>query len=66
MFNLLRLWRRRRRLAREAVEEAQFLRARHGAQALRAAEVKLRRPDLTAWGRRVLNEAIRRMRQGRV
>jgi hypothetical protein len=65
MLNLVRLWRRRRRLIREAVEEAQFLRLRHGPSAVRAAQDKLSRPDLTVWGRRVLNEALRLMRKGR-
>jgi hypothetical protein len=64
MLNLIRLWRRRRRLAREAMEEAQYLRLRHGPQAVRAAEEKLRRTDLTAWGRRVLTQAIRLLRCG--
>ncbi len=49
-----RLWRRHRRREREALEEVQHLRRRHGAEALKVAEEKLLRPDLTSWSRIVL------------
>ncbi len=55
----MRLYRRYRRLQREAREEAQTLRRRHGAAALLAAREKLRRPEVTSWGRRVLRRAIK-------
>lgn len=60
--NPLRLWRRRRRLREEAVEEARFLRRRHGDTALAAAQEKLARPEVTSWGRAVLKEAIKLLR----
>lgn len=59
ILNPLRLYRRRRRLQREAVEEAQFLRRRHGDSALTAAHEQLRRQDLTTWGRQVTETAIK-------
>ncbi|MDB5442630.1 MAG: hypothetical protein JWP73_1006 [Phenylobacterium sp.] len=58
ILNPLRLYRRRQRLLREALEEAQYLRRRHGAEALRAAQEQLRRPDITRWGHKVLERAI--------
>lgn len=60
--NPLRLWRRRRRLREAAAEEARFLRRRHGDGALIAAQEKLVRPDVTSWGREVLREAIKLLR----
>jgi len=59
ILNPLRLYRRRRRLHREALEEAQFLRRRHGDSALAAAREQLRRKDLTSWGRQVTESAIK-------
>lgn len=58
MLNPLRLYRRRQRLNREALEEAQYLRRRHGTDAVQAASEQLRRPDLTSWGHLVLERAI--------
>ncbi|MET0274187.1 MAG: hypothetical protein ABW360_14465 [Phenylobacterium sp.] len=58
----MRLYRRFRRLEREAREEAQTLRRRHGSSALLAAREKLRRPEVTSWGRRVLKRAIKLLR----
>ncbi|MDB5419334.1 MAG: hypothetical protein JWP50_2753 [Phenylobacterium sp.] len=58
ILNPLRLYRRRQRLLREALEEAQYLRRRHGAEALGAAHEQLRRPDITRWGHKVLERAI--------
>ncbi|MDE2487946.1 MAG: hypothetical protein KGO51_11155 [Alphaproteobacteria bacterium] len=58
-WNPLRLYRRRQRLKREALDEAHFLRRRHGAEALQAARERLKRPDLTSWGHRVIEEAIK-------
>ena len=59
ILNPLRLYRRRRRLRREALDEAQFLRRRHGELALAAAREQLRRDDLTSWGRQVTETAIK-------
>jgi hypothetical protein len=56
-----RWYRRRRRLAREAQEEAQYLRRRHGEAAQSAAREKLARPDLTRWGRSVLEQALKEL-----
>ncbi|MDB5454258.1 MAG: hypothetical protein JWO33_2836 [Caulobacteraceae bacterium] len=58
----MRFIRRLRRLEREAREEAQTLRRRHGGAAILAAREKLRRPDLTSWGRRVLRRAIKMLK----
>jgi hypothetical protein len=60
--NPLRLLRRRQRLRRVALEEAQYLRRRYGSDAARAARELLRRPDITRWGRRVLERAIKLLR----
>jgi len=59
MLNPLRLYRRRQRLRREALEEAQLLRRRHGDEALAVAQQQLTRPDLTTWGRQVVGEAAK-------
>jgi hypothetical protein len=59
ILNPLRLYRRRQRLRREALEEAQYLRRRHGDEALIAARDQLRRGDLTSWGRQVMETAIK-------
>jgi hypothetical protein len=59
ILNPLRLYRRRQRLRREALEEAQHLRRRHGDDALAAARDQLRRSDLTSWGRQVIEAAIK-------
>ena len=57
----IRRYRRHRRLLKEAAEEAQFLRRRHGEGAIAAAREKLERPDLTQWGRSVLQQAIKEL-----
>jgi hypothetical protein len=62
--NPLRLYRRRRRMKREALEEAQYLRRRYGPEAVRVARDQLERPDLTTWGHQVLEEAIRILKRG--
>lgn len=59
ILNPLRLYRRRQRLHREALEEAQYLRRRHADTALSEAREQLRRPDLTRWGHQVLQQAIK-------
>jgi hypothetical protein len=59
-----RLYRRHQRLLREAQEEAQYLRRRHGDLALAEAQAKIQRADLTSWGRRVLDQAIRILKKG--
>ena len=62
ILNPLRLYRRRQRLLREALEEAQYLRRRHGDAAISAAREQLRREDLTSWGQQVLKRAIKHLR----
>jgi len=62
ILNPLRLYRRRQRLHREALEEAQYLRRRHGETALDEAREQLGRRDLTTWGRQVLEQAIKYLR----
>lgn len=59
-----RWYRRRQRIQREALEESHYLRRRFGDTALEAAREKLRRPDLTSWGRSVVEEAIRLLKRG--
>lgn len=59
-----RFFRRRRRLLREAQEEAQYLRRRHGDLALVAARDKIGSPALTRWGRQVLEQTIRILKSG--
>jgi hypothetical protein len=51
--------RRRRRLRRAIEDEALYLRRIHGAGAHAAATEKLKRPDLTSWGRRVVQGAAK-------
>jgi hypothetical protein len=63
ILNPLRMYRRRQRLERQALEEAQLLRRRHGDAAYLAALEKLRRPDLTWWGRKVVRRAIELLRE---
>ena len=58
LLNPVRILRRRQRLEREALEEAQFLRRRHGEGALDAARDQQLRPEVTTWGYRVLDRAI--------
>lgn len=62
--NPFRLYRRARRLERQAAEEAQHLRRRYGGEALLQAELQLVRPDLTSWGRLVLRRTIKLLRSG--
>jgi hypothetical protein len=62
VLNPWRLYRRKLRLERHALEEAQLLRRRHGPGALHAAHQKLLRPDLTPWGRKVMRRAIQLLR----
>lgn len=65
ILNPLRLYRRRQRLRREALEEAQYLRRRHGDEAARAAREQLRRADLTSWGQQVMQETVRLLERAR-
>jgi len=62
ILNPLRLYRRRQRLQREALEEAQYLRRRHGDEAIEAAREQMRRSDLTTWGHQVLQHAVKLLR----
>lgn len=66
LLNPIRLWRRRERLRREALEEAQMLRRRHGEAAAGAAKTKLDRSDLTTWHRQVVERAARMLETGEV
>jgi hypothetical protein len=59
MFDLFRIYRHHQRVEREALDEVQHLRRRHGAAALVAARLKLKSGDLTQWGRRVMKRAVR-------
>ncbi|MEO8114937.1 MAG: hypothetical protein ABI655_11175 [Phenylobacterium sp.] len=65
-YNPVRLWRRRQRLKRDALEEAQHLRRWHGELALSVAREKLTRPGRTTWGRTVLTDAIRLLADRRI
>lgn len=58
VLNPIRLLRRRERLKREALDEAQMLRRRHGDAACTAARAKLARTDLTTWHRQVVERAV--------
>lgn len=62
ILNPMRIYRRHRRLERQALEEARLLRRRHGGAAIIAAREKLKRPDLTWWGRKVLKRSIELLR----
>ena len=53
----VRLFRRWRRVEREALEEAQMLRRRYGSKAQTAALEKLSRDDLSTWHRQVMKRA---------
>lgn len=64
LINPLKAMRHRRRVLREAQDEAMFLRRRFGAQATDAACEKLRRTDLTTWGREVVGEALKMLKAG--
>lgn len=55
----IRAIRRRRRLRRAVEDEALYLRRIHGAGAHAAALEKLKRADLTSWGRRVVQGAAK-------
>ena len=57
--NPIRFIRRRRRLRRAIDEEVYYLRHLHGEGAHAAALAKLKRPDLTSWGRRIVQGAAR-------
>ena len=59
IFNPFRLFDRHEKLKAAALEEAHYLRRRHGREAVNVAMQKLVRPELTRWGRKVLMEAIR-------
>ncbi len=66
ILNPVRLYRRWRRAQQEALEEAQMLRRRYGAQAMAAAQAKLAREDLSSWGRRIVREAIKMLEKSPV
>ena len=60
-----RLYRRHQRLLSEAREEAQYLRRRYGETAAAAAREKLTRHDLTSWGHRVVQRALREIERAK-
>lgn len=64
LINPFKSFRHRRRLRREARDEAMFLRRRYGCEAAYAAQEKLKRPDLTSWGREVMGEALKMLKAG--
>lgn len=66
VLNPLRLLRRYERIKREALDEAQILRLRHGDDAVAAAKAKLTRTDLTSWYRLVLVRTIQLLEKERV
>ena len=59
--NPFRLLRRRRQLRHAIEQEAFFLQRVHGESAHRAALEKLKREDLTSWGRQVIEGAAKRL-----
>lgn len=66
LLNPVRFLRRLERMKREALEEAQMLRRRHGDAAQEAARTKLQRTDLTTWHRQVVERAARLLAAGDV
>lgn len=64
--NPVRLYKRWRRLNQEALEEAQMLRRRYGSTALEAARAKLAREDLSSWGRRIMQQAVKMLEKSPV
>ena len=59
--NPIKLLRRHRRLRQAIEEETFYLQRIHGASAHDAALEKLKRDDLTAWGRQVVEGAAKRL-----
>lgn len=55
----------RTHLQHEIRDEVRLAHLRHGANALEAAQAKLRRPDLTTWGRLVMRGAVRELSRER-
>lgn len=64
-FNPFRLYRRWRRLAAEARQEAAFARRRHGDHAAAELRRKLADPALTSWGRKVVRRAVDLLEKGK-
>ena len=63
MFNRLsRFIRHRRRLPAAIAEEADYLQRAHGERALDVALDKLRRPELTTWGRLLYSGVAKELR----
>ena len=60
-FNPVKLIRRRKRLHQAIQEEVHFLMRSYDRGAHRAALEKLQRPDLTSWGRQVLDGAAKQL-----
>ncbi len=56
-----RLIRRRQKLREAIDDEVWMLRRVHGASARDTALAKLKRPDLTTWGRQVVGGAAKRL-----
>jgi hypothetical protein len=65
LFDPFKAKRRRERLEREALEEAYILRRKHADAAVEAAKTTLQRPDLTSWGRKVMDRAIELLQAGK-
>ena len=60
--NPFRLFKRWQRLRREVEQEVFYLRRQHGERAYEAALAEMERPELTSWGRQVMEEAARRLK----
>ena len=60
-FDPIRLIRRRQKLREAIDEEVWKLRRMHGERARETAREKLKRPDLTTWGRQVIGGAAKRL-----
>lgn len=61
--NPFRYLRRRRRLHLAVEEEVFFLRRTHGKDAYAMALAKLKRDDLTEWGRQIVKGAARELKR---
>ena len=60
-FNPIKLIRRRKRLHQAIQEEVHFLMRSYDSGAHQAALDKLQRPDLTNWGRQVLDGVVKQL-----
>ena len=61
--NFFRYLRRQRRLQRAVEEEVFYLRRAHGQEAYAMAVAKLKREDLTEWGRQIVKGAAHKLKR---